>query len=238
MSFMNNYINYVNSYNFINHMATSMAALLPMTIEESSMFLNHFRENYYRDATLFSHMTYIRTLYAHYQRNCDFPSKNEFYLSFRRECLCPYSYHVTEEVYLQGCDFFMKTTGDIIKLSCEDFYNFSEFVMIEHRPPSTLQEYIGYVRRIIIAQNNPEALFGDNDIVVRPVENEKIEQLRQSVCITENESCGICQETIHSQQAVKLDCGHYFHFKEEECCGTVLKWFETNNKCPICRKEI
>lgn len=238
MSFINQYLTYVNTYNFINHMATNMAAI-PMTIEESSMILNHFRENYYRDASLFSHMTYIRSLYTYYQKNNKFPTKKEFYLSFHRECLCPYSYHVTEETYVEGCDFFMRTMGDIVKLSCEDFYNFSEFVMIEHRPPATLQEFIGYVRRIIIAQNNPEALFSDNDIVVRPVDAGKIEQLCQSVCIIDNESCGICQESIHNQEAVKLDCGHYFHFKEEECCGsTVLKWFETNNKCPICRKEI
>ena len=222
----------LNTFNMIY----SMNTLSSMNIEESSSVLQHFRENYYEDATLFSHMPYIRELHEHYKYYGEFPSKNEFYLRFRN-CFCIYSVQVTDEMFIRASDFFMKTIGDILKLSCEDYYNFSQFVMIEHRNPATIHEFIAYVRRLVIAEVNPESLF-QNDIVLRPVDPTKIEELKKAVQTIENESCGICQDNIQNQQAIKLDCGHYFHFNENDCCGTVFKWFETNNNCPICRKEI
>ena len=49
----------------------------------------------------------------------------------------------------------------------------------------------------------------------------------------EKESCAICLEEFKNDNSeiTMLDC-HTFH---KNC---VLKWFETNNTCPICRKKI
>jgi hypothetical protein len=79
-----------------------------------------------------------------------------------------------------------------------------------------------------------------NEPIVRPVENAKLEEIRKNICTLDDQTCGICQEDIHLQNGVVLECGHSFHSDRKDCCetGTIFTWFETKRACPICRKEI
>jgi len=46
-------------------------------------------------------------------------------------------------------------------------------------------------------------------------------------------SCSIClTEVNEGEDSILVPCGHIFH---ESC---ILKWFEVNNKCPVCRYEL
>ena len=47
------------------------------------------------------------------------------------------------------------------------------------------------------------------------------------------DNCIICLEKFNKYSNIqKLSCDHIFH---KNC---IYKWYETNDKCPICRKEI
>jgi len=119
--------------------------------------------------------------------------------------------------------------------------------MIEHRMPSSIEEFLNFYRRSLITQINPSSVFDifDNDIIARPVDSEKIVKIKNSIFMFDEEkiqeNCSICQEELKTgQNCVKLDCNHYFHTSEKDCCetGSIFKWFEANRVCPVCRKEI
>ncbi len=48
------------------------------------------------------------------------------------------------------------------------------------------------------------------------------------------QTCSICFEPVpstNSAKAKRLSCGHAFHF------NCILKWFETSDECPVCRRK-
>ncbi len=232
------FINLINQANqprfFSRHLTT-----------EFQSHLDYFKENYYRDATFQSHYSYLSILSRFKTLHGEYPTNREFYLSCKQSCgmLCPY--YITDDEYVSAADFFVKNTGEFLgNIQCDLFYYFTQFYVLERRSPSSLEEFMSFYRRNVIAQTNPESLF-ENDVVVRPVERRKIEEIQNSEFDYKQEMgenvCGICQDDLsEGHKCVKLDCGHLFHTEETKCCetGTIFKWFETHHACPICRKEI
>jgi hypothetical protein len=46
-----------------------------------------------------------------------------------------------------------------------------------------------------------------------------------------NDKCVICLEYFNENNNITLICGHSYHY---DC---ILKWFEKDLKCPICKKK-
>lgn len=209
----------------------------------SNSYINafqHFKENYNTNATMSSHGYYINVLEDFRKSYGRFPTKEEFYMIFRNDCPC--EYNTDDETFLMAADFFMKEQGEMtFALSCQILFLFRQFVMIEHRNPSTFQEFNTFLTRSFIADTNPNALF-ENDVIHRPVEKTKVDKIREcAICLLEEQNCALCQDDINKDQScIKLDCGHFFHADDKDCCenGTIFKWFEINRTCPTCRKEI
>lgn len=206
-----------------------------MTLDQEYELLRYFREHYYTDATGYRHGQYLGVLFdfkALYNR---YPSKKEFFLIFRRHtrCLCQYSAFLTEEHYLNACDFFMNKIGDIITPSCMDLYFHYEFYTLERRHPSSMNEFMQYIRRSFRG-------FEEDDVVPRAVDDEKINELKKTIEVISDKTCSICQEDIANHSAVKLECGHFYHANDTDCCetGTIFTWFLMSRKCPVCRAEI
>jgi len=202
--------------------------------------LAHFKENYYPNAELSSHLHYIQKIYEFKKNNGRYPSRQEFFLFYQPFCFCEYS--PTTEEYLESAEFFISQIGTLRGLDCIHFYTFKQFRMLEGRSPVDSHEFFIYLQQILLIEYHPEIIFqmfssqSDN-----PVERSKIEQLKSSVFACENEeNCSICQEAVEKKQmCLKLECGHYFHSEDSDCCGgSIFKWFETNRTCPTCRHEI
>jgi hypothetical protein len=58
--------------------------------------------------------------------------------------------------------------------------------------------------------------------------------------IKDNLACAICQDKFKiGEKIISVPCKpmpHYFHIQNENC-GGIIPWLETNNTCPICRTE-
>jgi hypothetical protein len=53
-----------------------------------------------------------------------------------------------------------------------------------------------------------------------------------------NNECVLCLSEIkNNEEYIQLPCEHYFHNKNDNCCG-IKEWLKKNNTCPICRLEI
>ena len=213
--------------------------------------LEHFKENYYRDATIISHLDFLNKIYTFRKNNGGiFPTKKQFYLIFRNSCYCRY-YISDEDMYVRASDFYMRNTGDLSSLTCSNVYYFSEFYTIERRDPESIRELNLYMYNSllsVIAHN-----FFDTSIQSRPASQTKVEKLKERIFTftysfkrddvkeDDKEVCSICQDTIEdNQKVIRLDCGHYFHADEKNCCenGSVFEWFKHNNICPMCRSEV
>jgi hypothetical protein len=213
--------------------------------------LDHFKENYYRDAEIISHLDFLNKIHVFRKNNEGiFPTKKQFYLMFRNSCYCRY-YISDEDMYVRAADFYMKNTGDLSSLTCSNVYYFSEFYTIERRDPESIRELNLYMYNSLLAIIAPD--FFETTIQSRPVSKTKVDKLRDRVFIftyifkgnevkeDEKEVCSICQDNIEDNQTViRLDCGHYFHADEKNCCenGSVFEWFNHNNICPMCRSEV
>ena len=204
--------------------------------------LDYLKENYYPNASMIQYLDIVLKIAEFKTKNSRFPDRNEFFMIFRLQCLCPY--YVEDEYYLMACEFFINNQVDITSLSCMTVYNFYEFYLIERRIPRSIQEFESYMRRTIIASINPESIT--NDTIPRPLDKEKVDFLKEKMFIykkdedNEEKSCSICQDDFQDgQKCIKLDCNHCYHGDEKECCetGTIFKWFEENKNCPMCRKE-
>lgn len=223
-------------------------------IDELYENLEHFRQNYYQLATLQTHIDYVYKLFKFRKNNEGiYPTKKQFYLMFRNSCFCPF-YIYDEDMYTLATDFFMCKTGDVINLTCANVYYFCEFYTLERRSPESIREFNLYASRSIISLMNPD--FFNTDVPSRPVQQSKLEQLKERVFTftykfkddkggdikeEDKEVCSVCQDNIEdNQKVIRLDCGHYFHISNEECNenGNILKWFQFNNSCPLCRKEV
>jgi hypothetical protein len=154
-------------------------------------------------------------------------------------------------MYVRAADFFMRHTGDLSSLTCSNVYYFSEFYTIERRDPQSVRELNLYMYNTILSVIAPN--FFDTSIQSRPVEKSKVDMLRERIFTftysfkgpeikEENkEICSICQDSIEdNQKCIRLECGHYFHGDENNCCenGNIFEWFNHNNSCPMCRREI
>lgn len=220
--------------------------------EELYQNLENFRQNYYEEATLDTHLDYIHKIYKfRKENNGEFPTKKQFYLSFRNSCFCRF-YVADDNMFVLAADFFMNKLGDITNLTCANVYYFSEFYTIERRPPQSIREFNLYISRSMLSVINPD--FFTTESPSNPVSKSKIDQLKDKIFTFtysfkgkedlkeyEKESCSICQDDIQdNQKVIRLDCGHYYHANNKECCenGDIFKWFEHNNSCPLCRKEV
>jgi len=176
--------------------------------------------------------------YTFFMLNRRFPTAYEFFIQYKRECLCPYM--VTNEEFVRACSFFMRHTGSISRMLCTHFYFHAQYYLIEHHDPSSHEEFIAFFRRAIMAESDDPNVDVLNELVICPVEENKLDEVRRSICTVDGQTCGICQEDIHLQNGVVLDCGHSFHAENKDCCetGTIFTWFESKRACPICRKEI
>jgi hypothetical protein len=219
--------------------------------EEIYENLEYFKENYWRNATIVTHLDFLNKIHSFRRNNGGmFPTKKQFYLMFRNDCYCRY-YISDEDMYIRTADFYMRNTGDLSTLSCSNVYYFSEFYVIERREPINLGELNLYMYNTLLSVIAPD--FFDTGIELRPVEKTKIEELKDKIFIftysfkgyeikeEEKEICSICQDNIEdSQKCIRLECGHYFHADDTNCCenGNIFNWFKHNNICPMCRKEV
>ena len=214
--------------------------------------LEHFKENYYEQATLSTHLDYIYKIHTFRKNNEGrFPTKKEFLLKFRNSCLCRF-YVSDDDMFVMASEFFMKKLGDITNLTCSNVYYFSEFYMIERRYPESIREFNNYVSQSVLSVINPN--FFTTEIPSKPVSKSKIENLKDRIFTftysfksvgelkeDDKEVCSICQDDIEdNNKVIRLDCGHYYHADKQNCCenGDIFKWFQHNNSCPVCRKEV
>lgn len=213
-----------------------MTHMTHMTIDQEYEILRYFREHYYNDATSYRHHQYLCVLFDFKILYGRYPTRTEFFFIFHKPCLCHYSESLTEEHYVNACEFFMKMIGDILTPSCMDLYFHYEFYMLERRHPSSMTEFIEYVRRSFRGFDIDSV---DTDITTG-IDNEKINELKKTMEVVSNQSCSICQEDIIDQLSVKLKCGHFYHANDTDCCenGTIFTWFSKNKKCPVCRSEL
>jgi len=239
-------------YDLMSSMSFNSDFLEYLSSEEIYENLEHFIENYYRDATINTHLDFLNKIHI-FRRNNDgsFPTKKQFYLLFRNNCFCRY-YISDEDMYTRAADFYMRNTGDLSSLTCSNVYYFCEFYTIERRDPHSIRELNLYMYNSLLSVIAPD--FFDTNIQSRPVERTKIDILKdriftftysfkgnEEVKEEEKEICSICQDNIeNNQKCIRLECGHYFHGDENNCCenGNIFKWFNHNNICPMCRREV
>ena len=216
----------------------SQPSMFDITMAQITEYLNYFRTTYYPYATIYDHMDYLEDLHIFFIQNRRLPTDYEFFIQYKKECLCPYT--VTNDEFVRASLFFMRHTGSIGRMLCTHFYFHAQYYLIEHRDPSSHEEFIAFFRRAIMAESDDPNVDVLNEPVVRPVEENKLDEIRRNVCTVDGQTCGICQEDIHLQNGVVLDCGHSFHAENKDCCetGTIFTWFEAKRACPICRKEI
>lgn len=229
----------LNDIAMLSRFATITRLMNSMPVEGELESFQYFKDNYYANANFIEHQQYARKLLSYKTMHNAYPSRREFYLSFRNACMCEYSMELDENEFINACEFFIKQTGDIVSNQCERFHFFKEFSVIEHRSPRDMDEFNQYLCAVIMAARNPDAFF-NTPVITKPISTTKAEELKQTIDMVENESCGICQDDIHQQNAVKLDCGHYFHANDSDCCenGTIFNWLKENRVCPICRHEL
>jgi len=215
-------------------------------IDELYENLEHFKENYYRQATLQTHLDYVYRLFKlRLDKKGEYPTKNQYLLSFRNSCFCRF-YIEDDTMFVMAAEFFLQKLGDITNLSCCNVYYFAEFYMIEHRYPESIRELNDYIRRSVISILN---LIDEEPI--KPVEKTIIDSIKEKIFTftyksddikdNEKEACSICQENIeNNHKCIRLECGHYFHADNSKCCenGNIFQWFKLNNSCPVCRKEV
>ena len=232
--------------NFIHYCDNDANYFIPES--QRPILLEHFRSNYYANATFERHSLYLRFLYAYrvlYER---FPTVNEFYGHFRPICMCIYSLLTTRSYYILAAEFFMRELGHL-NIDCSLFYYHLEFHSSYHRHPNDMHELEEYVLRVEREEELTfmSMIFGNFDSL--PLDNnhnnhnEKVAQLPIVDMEESGVICGICHEEIlkDTQKALKLEkCNHYYHSQSECCCetGTIFKWLERNDKCPLCRTKI
>ncbi len=221
-------------------------------IDELYVCLEHFRQNYFPSATLQTHMDYVYKIFQMRKRNNgEYPTKKDYLLSFRNSCFCRY-YINDDDMFVLAAEFFLAKLGDIMNLSCSNVYYFTEFYMIERRSPESVRELNAYISRSILSIINPDILV--SEVPSKPVEKTKLDALKDRVFTftysfkgkdeikdEDKEACSVCQDNIEdNQKCIRLDCGHYFHADKSNCCenGNIFHWFQRNNSCPVCRKEV
>jgi len=208
--------------------------------------LEYFKQEYYNNASFDIHIEYIEILEKYRKFHQYYPDRRTFLLMCRKPCFC--EFYTTDEEYLQGAEFFIKETGELMNISCAHFYFLSQFYTLERRNPRNVEEFTVFLRRSIMVMSNPEMAF-ENDNVPKPVHSDKILELKSRVFTftytykqkEEKEICSICQEDLEdNQKCLRLSCGHYYHSDEKNCCenGSIFKWFENNKICPVCRTEV
>jgi hypothetical protein len=210
--------------------------------QENREALEHFRNQYYTQATFSKHYDYITNLVEYKKHHGVFPSENEFILMCRNLCLCPY--YLEDNDYVRAAKFFIRNSDEYIgNIPCDRFYYLHQYYIIEQTVPSSIDEFLRFFRRSVLFQVNPSIL--DEDIIPRPVNSSVVETLKKNIFerdeTDKEENCSICQDKLSTgQKCIKLNCGHIYHADKEECCesGSIFKWFEENRICPVCRKEV
>jgi hypothetical protein len=214
--------------------------------------LEYFKRNYFEQATLSTHMDYVYKIYKFRKNNQgQFPTKKQFLLSFRNTCFCRY-YVNDDDMFVLAAEFFLSKLGDITNLSCSNVYYFTEFFTIERRCPESIREFNLYISRSVLSILNPDYFI--SEIPSKPVEKSKLQVLKDKIFTftykfkgkeqideEDKEVCSVCQDDIEdNQKCIRLDCGHYFHADKNNCCenGNIFNWFQNNNSCPVCRKEV
>jgi hypothetical protein len=250
-------INFMNLYNdmslfFLSNFDNQISYEMFENEEELYENLNHFKQHYYEQATLSTHLDYVYKIYNFRKNNNNrFPTKKEFLLSYRNSCFCRY-YIDDDDMFVLASEFFLRKSGNILNLNCSSVYYFSEFYTIERRQPNSITELNAYISRSLLSFINP--FFFDSEKPSNPVEKSKIEKLKERIFTftynfkgkdelkeEDKEACSICQDDIEdNEKCIRLDCGHYFHADKSNCCenGDIFKWFLHNNSCPLCRKEV
>lgn len=208
-------------------------------IDKEYEILEYFRETYYRHANIIQHTQYLIFLYEFREENSRFPTDSEFFNHFKSFCMCSYSLLTLPDDYVRAMKFFMRHLGNHTVIRCDEIYFHYEFCSLEHRDPNSLGELESYITRVALSMLNPEQAFPASSSS-NPVASSTLDRLRSTVSNVDKQTCSICQEDIVNQPGVKLDCNHYFHADDKDCCetGTIFTWFENNKKCPTCRAEI
>jgi len=208
-------------------------------IDKEYEILEYFRQTYYRHANVVQHNRYLIFLYEFREENNRFPTDSEFFNHFKSFCMCSYSLLTLPDDYVRAMKFFMKHLGDHTIIRCDEIYFHYEFCSLEHRDPNSLGELESYITRVALSILNPDHAF-PTATSSNPVASSTVDRLRSTVSNIDKQTCSICQEDIANQPAVKLDCNHYFHAEDKDCCetGTIFTWFQNNKKCPTCRAEI
>lgn len=228
--------------NFMHYCDNDTSYYIPD--DQRMILLQHFRENYYSEATFETHSLYLRFLYAYRLIYDRFPTSSDFYIHFRPVCMCLYSLLTTRPYYLLAAEFFMRHVGHL-NVDCSLFYYHLEFHSSYHRHPADMVEFEEYIYRVereeeitflslILGTEIPSSLDANH--------HEIVAQLPIVEMTEDGVVCGIChEEIVKGKEAVKLEkCNHYYHSQIESCCetGTIFTWLETNDKCPMCRTKI
>jgi hypothetical protein len=217
----------------------SLPTIDTIPVEVKEELLTYFRENYYENATLDEHHIYIIFLHEFRVNNHRYPTKNEFFAYYRPVCMCVYSLMTTEESYCLASSFFMTIFGTVENLSCQHCYYHSEFYTLEHRHPNDLLELLNYINQLSMMEANP-ILFTETTHVCSSTDEAVVTKLRDSVTTVTGQVCSICQYDITNQNAVCLQCKHYYHADDKDCCetGTIFTWLQHNTNCPVCRATV
>jgi hypothetical protein len=76
--------------------------------------------------------------------------------------------------------------------------------------------------------------MNDTGGIRKKASEEFISKLKPPETLTDECSCGICQDDVTEEERetlLELPCKHVYH---KDC---ILPWFEKSNTCPICRSE-
>jgi len=193
--------------------------------------LDHFRETYYSEATLQTHIDYVYKIFR-FRKNNDgrYPTKKEFYCMFRNNCFCSF-YIDDDDMYTLASDFFMSKTGEITNITCANVYYFCEFYTLERRSPESIREFNIYASQSIISLMSPD--FFNTEMPSRPVHKSKIDQLRDRIFTFTYNFKGDCDTDIKEYCSSSFSEGKY---EEKESVGD---HFSVEKKvCSVCQDDI
>jgi len=124
--------------------------------------------------------------------------------------------------------------------SCLEIQILYSFYLSNSRLPNDIDEFMEFLDLYI----NTETVSTNEPVEKKGVDISSYLFIASSVSVASsvesNGECSLCFSTIDlTREYYVLSCGHKFHSTSEDCLeGTISRWFEKNNTCPLCRSII